>query len=1115
MSEEKVALHMEVVPAGTEAAPDRHLAFFGLRLVSCPVARALDRSRAAVEEEHLRLHTDLLNALFAPASDTVVALRYVSQPGEKAFAAGRIDVALLARAEGPGRDAACARAQGLLGELASLLGGMMPDYVFEGLADVESFARVWRPFDLDGASFGEVRRREEELRLESSMPRPALGRGRRMGPPEHDPDALYFVHPFLPRAGSLTRLLGAMLLHRHPLLLQVTATPTRLAAHEEQALTEAIRRCESIEQSAMHVRDVAPAVSVQQRRASAVARALLDQLVRIQDAPYLLAVTLASPHPIPAALLEATGVEITAPVGLAEGRGDPVAEPLQMGGYDVVVAEAPEDFSEARRTLAALEWSPWGTTLAPRELRRLRALMDAREAAAAFRLPIAGTGGLPGIDVRSARTLPIPREVAGLADGPPARDELSLGVNRHLGQPLDVRLLEADRRQHVYVIGQTGTGKTTLLKSMALGDIAAGRGVALIDPHGDLFEEVLGSIPASRRDDVVVFEPTQMDFPVGLNLLECESDDDRYFVVREMRSVMARLLGDLYQHKAAEYTGPVFYQHMQMNMLLAMSDAACPGTLLEFYEIFQHEHFWRRWLPLRWRDSLLERWVRSNLPKIDYTRRSSENLSHGEYLSSKFEDFVFDPRLRLIFGQRRSTFDLVEIMNGGKILLVNLAKGHLSEANARFLGMVLMAKIQAAAMSRVRIPAAERRPFYVYVDEFQALATDSFVLLLSEARKFGLGLVLANQFASQIEDNKIRDAIFGNVGTIVAFRVGQADAELLEPRFVPYFDRLDLSNLPNWQACVRTTVRGQIVPAFTLETVPPVVPADPAVASDVRERSRQRHGRPRATVEKEISVSLGSGPRRELLAGSVIASATYAPLWTKGDAHSQTVVATVDLAVSLLVVCDAVSTSRKGPEASSMACEEVANRFGKAVALSDDAEEAIGTGVRGADSKVYSELHGEGTCALVVAAVEPDSLTVYLASVGGARAFAFEGGTLRRLVGVETEAAAPPGGSASDAGASEAEAVKPVRPAIGQREDLTVRVTTLRLERPGALICLASGGVSEASLTRFLQSAPSPIDDNAVAGACRAMAEESGEEATLVVMRVGEVAESDGTARSG
>jgi len=347
-----------------------------------------------------------------------------------------------------------------------------------------------------------------------------------------------------------------------------------------------------------------------------------------------------------------------------------------------------------------------------------------------------------------------------------------------------------------------------------------------------------------------------LDYPIGLNLLDCSEPTQRYFVVREMRSIMERLIQDQYKYQAADYAGPAFYQHMQMNMLLAMSNPDDPGTLLEFYEIFQHKDYWERWKPLKWQEPQLKRWVEVNLPSIDYTKRYSEQITWGEYLSSKFDDFVFDPKLRLIFGQKRSTIDLRQIMDEGKILLVNLRKGELAESNARFLGMVLMAKILQTAMQRTKVPPEKRRLFYLYVDEFQSLATESFVLLVSEARKFGVGLILANQFISQIKDERIIQSVFGNVGTLISFRVGHEDAEELAPHFLPVFTRHDLTNLPNWTGCIKTTVRGHVITPFSLQTVLPEQSPNPKVAEAVREKSRKQFGRFRPEVEKEITKSL-------------------------------------------------------------------------------------------------------------------------------------------------------------------------------------------------------------------------------------------------------------------
>jgi hypothetical protein len=833
---------------------------FALRLLSCPAERDDGREGGAAAAR-LRVQVDLINALFCPEPRRAFAVRFLTYPHPQVFSAGHVDVALLSRVVGSTKREAQTRANALCREVLALLGGAMPDYAWSLVTERAVFDALWQPFDWSQAHMAEIRRREDQVRLETVRPHPALGRGRPQPPPPWRPEeAVYFVHHFLPRPTTLGRLLRTMLLHHAPVLVNVTLTPVWLTDEEEDGLIGEVAKCEQYVQrsDALGRESLVLPQTIHERRATSMCEGLLDQLLRLQDAPFLLTVTLASPEPLPRTLVEAAGVEITAPVGdEASAAAARATVYMQMGGYDVVVPG-----SEAERRLAwenaqHLEHRLWGASLAPPALRRVRYLTDAREAAGAFRFPVATVDGLLGVDVHTARQRPLPRDVAALEQDakPPAC--LLLGENRYLGIPQPVHMLARDRRQHVYVVGQTGTGKTTLLRTMILADMAAGNGLAVIDPHGDLFQDLLYYLPKARWADVVLLDPTDMEFPVGLNLLECADEHTRHFVVRELRAIMERLIEDQYQYKAAEYAGPVFYQHMQMNMLLAMSNPHDPGTLLEFYEIFQQRHYWKRWRPLRWHDPQLERWMRQSLPNIDYTKRGSENATWGEYLSSKFDDFVFDPMLRLIFGQKRSTIDLRQIMDSGKILLVNLAKGELAEANARFLGMVLMAKILAAAMARVDQPVHQRRVFYLYVDEFQSLATQSFVTLLSEARKFGLGLVLANQFVSQIKDERIVQSIFGNVGTLISFRVGRADAELLAPQFTPLFDFYDLANLPNWQACMKTTVGGQVVPPFTLHTLAPADQPDPTTAHNVRQRSRRAYGRPRAQVEAEIARSLG------------------------------------------------------------------------------------------------------------------------------------------------------------------------------------------------------------------------------------------------------------------
>jgi len=291
-----------------------------------------------------------------------------------------------------------------------------------------------------------------------------------------------------------------------------------------------------------------------------------------------------------------------------------------------------------------------------------------------------------------------------------------------------------------------------------------------------------------------------------------------------------------------------------MVLLLVMSNPDEPGTLLQF-QVLSSRDFYKRFLPLRSQDPILQKFVDETLDRADLTRPGSEGSSLGGYISSRFDGFVGDPMLRNIFGQKRSTINPREIMDAGKILLVNLSKGRLGEINSRFFGMVLIAKLQAAAMSRAGISLEQRRDFYVYVDEFQNLATANFGTLLSEGRKYRLNLVLTNQYISQVDPN-ISSAIAGNLGTIVSFRVGAADAELLEHQFTPVFNRYDLMNLPNFNTCVSTLIGGQVSKPFSMEISIDQTPADAERMHLIWRRSRQKYGKPRPAAEAEIAESL-------------------------------------------------------------------------------------------------------------------------------------------------------------------------------------------------------------------------------------------------------------------
>ena len=845
-------VHIEQFSTIDRGGRSRHHAVFAILLLSCPSSRLHDMHVNGFPLSFLTHQIDLINSLYQADHAPTYGIRFISHPNPVSFSGGRIDLCLFCKITGASASSARHDAEEHAEQLLLQLCGRLQDYVWNIVTDREEFLKLWNPFDWSEANIVEIRRREELVALDTIRESRGLGFARsRTTQTTRSGHPVYYVHPFLPHPGQIERLLRIMLLHNTPLAYTACLKPSVLSKQEEQAMQREIARCEGYQP------DPAPNLQrIQEQRANMISQGLLTQMLKLQDAPFLMTVSLASPGPISRTLAAAAGVAVSASVG--ENPASPYHELsfIQMGGYDVVTPSGREELATARENMRTLSQDAWGKSLAGKGLARMRYLLDGNEAVNAFRFPEDLGSGLVGIAVHSQRMRPMPAEL-NPEDNKSLRTEgILIGTNTYLGVPQDALLPAPDRLTHAYIVGQTGTGKTTLLKTMFISDMRAGRGCALIDPHGDMFKEVLELIPPDRLEDVVIIDPSDIENPIGMNLLEASTHDERYFVAREMTAIIRRILEDEFSFYSKEFAGPVFYQHMQMNMLLTMSDPERPGTMLQFYEIFQSRDYWKRWLPLKIRDPQLDLWVHT-LENADYTvsGRGGE-ISVGNYVSSKFSDFILDPRLRGMFGQTHSTIDFQKIMNEGKILLINLAKGLLGESNSRFLGLVLMAKIQAEAMKRAKMESSERKPFYLYVDEFQSLSTENFTILLSEARKFGMGLVLANQFISQIKDPRIIQAVFGNVGTFLCFRLGREDSELIEPQYLPYFDRVDLINLPNWHTAVRTSIKGWGLPAFTVQTVLPKAPSNPEVARQARELSGKKYTRPRAEVEAMIANSI-------------------------------------------------------------------------------------------------------------------------------------------------------------------------------------------------------------------------------------------------------------------
>lgn len=820
-------------------------------IVGCRAARSVSASAFGADaqgyrEDLIRRQIEFVSSLIDPHDERITYdLRLIAQPDSGGvFTRGCLTLALLCRLDGATRQ----EAEMMGGDLYRLIEAHFDEFDFERI-DAAAITGVLRPFDLGhGVALA---RRAGWLRLDSMehlrSARPIQGFAQISAP---QPEAVasgrvYHVFPFVPPHASFQSLAKLLLMHSAPTLMSVRLRPTSLRPEEVSFLLDMIANCETHAQVGL-----GPAPErldllhpTLQRRAVYLQELFLRSLHGLGDDAALMTIEVASPEPIPLSVSEGFAHMLTEPASVLVGQGDALRS--FAGGFRII--ELDETTSWRRNFTEAVIAIPPTPDLAP-GAQRLPFLFDSAEATAGFRLPPAAAEPLWGMEGRRWRIHPAPATLplAGIL----------VGRSAVPGATQDVRIEAADRLRHMYLLGQTGTGKTTMLKTMILDDIRSGHGVCVVDPHGDLFKEILGAIPDRRINDVVVLDPSDVEHPVGLNLLERADESQRHFVVQEMVSIISRVMADEYGEAAREMTGPMFYRHVRNNLLVATSDPDRPGTLLDFSRIFSVPKYWRRWLPLKATDEQTRLWVEKALPSTDYYSRGSDGIDFGSYFASKFDEFIFDPMLANIFGQPRSSIDLRAIMDGGKILLVNLAKGLLTEATSRFLGMIVLAKVQAAAMSRVRMREQDRRPFFLYVDEFQSIATQNFISLLSEGRKFGLGLVLANQFVTQLEDRRIVESVFGNVGTIVCFRAGQSDAEIMERYFAPAFDRQAISRLPNWHAAMTTLVGGESVQPFMVETVPDPTRPDGATAERARVASRKKFSRPRAVVERELAESL-------------------------------------------------------------------------------------------------------------------------------------------------------------------------------------------------------------------------------------------------------------------
>jgi hypothetical protein len=466
-------------------------------------------------------------------------------------------------------------------------------------------------------------------------------------------------------------------------------------------------------------------------------------------------------------------------------------------------------------------------------------LLNTEELASLYHFPSRWTE-TPNIRWLTARPAPAPENIP--------TEGIVLGKNVYRGVEKLIHIKRDDRRRHTYIIGKSGVGKSVMLASMAIQDVLAGEGVGIIDPHGDLIKDVLDRIPAQRAEDVILFAPADIERPLALNLLEYDPryPEQKTFVINEMIKIFDKL------YDLRQTGGPIFEQYMRNAMLLVMSDPETGSTLMEIPRVLADPDF---------RNMKLSRC--SDPTVVDFWRKEAEKAGGDAalanvvpYITSKLTQFISNDTMRPIIGQQKSSFNLRDVMDKGKILLVDLSKGRIGEMNAYLLGMILVGKILMSALSRTDVERNKRKDFYLYIDEFQNFTTDSICSILSEARKYNLNLIMAHQYLGQLvkgQDTSIKDAVFGNVGTWIVFKIGSEDAQVIVKEFQPTVNEYDLINVDKYTAYVKLLIDNTASRPFSMKTIWPLPgQVQPGLAEKIKALSRLKYGQDRALIEAQI-----------------------------------------------------------------------------------------------------------------------------------------------------------------------------------------------------------------------------------------------------------------------
>ena len=475
-----------------------------------------------------------------------------------------------------------------------------------------------------------------------------------------------------------------------------------------------------------------------------------------------------------------------------------------------------------------------------------RALLVEKELAGLYHFPDSRYNKIPIIEWITYRVLPPPPNIP--AEG------ILIGINKHRAVETPIRFYPEDRTRHHYIIGKSGTGKSALLSWMSRQDIKNGEGVCIVDPHGDLIEDALAHTPKERAKDIVVFDPADMERPMGLNLLEANTPEEKDRAALDAMEIFIKLFGN-------EIFGPRIQHYFRNGCLTLMDDEEEGATLIDVPRLFVDDEF-QRYKVTKCKNPVVRSFWEHEIAKTG-AREKEEMIP---YFSAKFGPFITNTMMRNIIGQPKSAFNVREIMDEGKVLLVNLSKGKTGDVNAQLLGLIFVNKVNMAALSRADVQRGKRRRFYLYCDEFQNFVTEAFATILSEARKYELGLIMAHQFIGQLvgkteeygqSNTKLRDAVFGNVGTISSFKIGAEDAEYMAKEYAPELSEQDVIGIPNFNCYTKLSINNVPSRPFSMATIWDESDRNEELAALIKEYSRMKYGRKKVFVDQEIEDRIG------------------------------------------------------------------------------------------------------------------------------------------------------------------------------------------------------------------------------------------------------------------